>query len=207
MDPTALQGDAARIAFWINTYNERLRRFLAERPRTGHLFRHRRLFRRESFDVGGLDYTLDVIEHGLLRRNARPPYSPRRLLRPGDPRLGAAPSRLDPRVHFALNCGARSCPPVRTYSEAGLDGELERRRPLLRRGRVDPRPRARRLELPGVVKLYRADFGPDAELVELAAESIGGADGDWIREHGGELKLRFARFDWRMDPQSNRTSG
>ena len=207
MDPTALQGDAARIAFWINTYNERLRRSLAERPRTGHLIRHRRLFRRESFDVGGLDYTLDVIEHGLLRRNARPPYSPRRLLRPGDPRLEAAPSILDPRVHFALNCGARSCPPIRTYSEARLDQELDAAARAYVAAESDLDRDRKRLELPGLIKVYRGDFGPDPELVELAAESIGGADGDWIREHRDELKLGFGRFDWRMDPQSNRTSG
>ena len=206
MDPTALQGDAARIAFWINTYNERLRRSLAERPRTGHLIRHRRLFRRESFDVGGLDYTLDVIEHGLLRRNARPPYSPRRLLRPGDPRLEAAPSILDPRVHFALNCGARSCPPIRTYSEARLDQELDAAARAYVAAESDLDRDRERLELPGLIKVYRGDFGADLELVELA-ESIGGADGDWIRDHRDDLKLGFLRFDWRMDPQTNRTSG
>ena len=202
MDPTALTGDAARIAFWVNTYNQRLLGFLAERPRSGHLFRHRRLFRGEAFEIGGLAYTLDVIEHGLLRLNARPPYSPRRLLRPGDPRLGAAPSKLDPRIHFALNCGARSCPPIRPYSEAGIEEELDdaarsyvAAESTLDRGRS-------LLELPGVIKLYRVDFGPDSELVELAADSIGGADGAWIREHGRELKLRFARFDWHMDSDS-----
>ena len=202
MDPATLRGDAARIAFWINTYNERLLGFLAERPRSGHLFRHRRLFRREAFEIGGLAYTLDVIEHGLLRLNARPPYSPRRLLRPGDPRLGAAPSQLDPRIHFALNCGARSCPPVRRYSATGLDDELDRaaRSYIAAESSLD---RARgELELPGVIKLYRADFGPDAELVELAASSIGGADGEWLREHSQELRLRFARFDWHMVPAS-----
>ena len=202
MDPTALQGDAARIAFWVNTYNERLRRSLAKQPRTGHLIRHRRMFRRESFDVGGLDYTLDLIEHGLLRRNARPPYSLRRLLRPGDPRLEAAPSMLDPRVHFALNCGARSCPPIRTYSEAKLDQELDgaARAYVAAESALD-RDRMR-LRLPGLIKVYRGDFGPDPELVELAAESIGGADGRWIREHRDELKLGFERFDWRMEAAS-----
>jgi hypothetical protein len=58
------------------------------------------------------------------------------------------------------------------------------------------------LELPGVIKLYRADFGPDVELVELAASSIGGADGEWLREHRQALRLRFARFDWHMVPAS-----
>ncbi|MDP9187831.1 MAG: DUF547 domain-containing protein, partial [Actinomycetota bacterium] len=148
--------------------------------------------------AGGHDYSLDVIEHGLLRGNKRPPYRPRPLLRDGDPRLDAAPSRPDPRVHFALNCGARSCPPVRTYTPAGIEDELEAaaRSYVRAESRLD-RDR-RELELPGVIKLYRSDFGPDADLVELAARSLDEEDGAWIRGHAGELRIRYASFDWQL---------
>lgn len=198
VDPLELEGDAARISFWVNLYNQRLRQSLAERPRSGHLFRHRGLFRREAFEVGGLDYTLDVVEHGVLRRNARPPYSLRRLLRDGDPRLRAAPSRLDPRIHFALNCGARSCPPIRNYSAEALDTELEQatRSYVAAESRLD-RERGE-LVLPGLVKLYRADFGTDVDLAELAARSLGGEDAAWIRARDGEVMLGFGRFDWHL---------
>jgi hypothetical protein len=198
IDPAALGPDGARIAFWLNLYNARLLGSLAERPRSGHLFRHRRMFRRQGYEVGGLLYTLDVIEHGVLRRNARPPYSPRRLLRRGDPRLPAAPSRLDPRIHFALNCGARSCPPIRTYSGDGLEAELESaaRSYVAAESSLD-RDRGE-LELPGLVDLYRSDFGPDRELAEQAADAIGGADGDWLRRHSESVRLKFGRFDWRL---------
>ena len=51
-----------------------------------------------------------------------------------DPRLASGtPSigqKLDPRIHFALVCGARSCPPIRVYRpsnlERGLGGEKGR---------------------------------------------------------------------------------
>ena len=33
---------------------------------------------------------------------------------------------LDPRIHFALNCGAKSCPPIRVYSPPNLDSQLNR---------------------------------------------------------------------------------
>ena len=33
---------------------------------------------------------------------------------------------LDPRIHFALNCGATSCPPIRVYSSSNLDSQLDR---------------------------------------------------------------------------------
>lgn len=28
---------------------------------------------------------------------------------------------MDPRIHFALNCGAASCPPIRIYTPESLD--------------------------------------------------------------------------------------
>ena len=31
----------------------------------------------------------------------------------------------DYRIHFALNCGAKSCPAIRIYSAKDLDRELE----------------------------------------------------------------------------------
>lgn len=33
--------------------------------------------------------------------------------------------RLDPRIHFALNCGARSCPPVAYYTVDQIDEQLQ----------------------------------------------------------------------------------
>ena len=98
------------MAFWLNVYNARLRSELADNPREGSLLRHRSLFKLSSYRVGEHDYSLDVIEHGLLRRNACPPYSARRLLSGSDPRLGAAPPELDPRARrwTACACSLRS---------------------------------------------------------------------------------------------------
>ena len=92
VDPVELDDDG-RTTYWLNAYNLTLLRALAERPRSGRAWRHRSLFSRSVHSVGGLDYSLDVIEHGLLRGNRRPPYWPRRLLSPDDPRLLAAPSK------------------------------------------------------------------------------------------------------------------
>ena len=188
MDPAAFRGDAARIAFWINTYNERLLGFLAERPRSGHLFRHRRLFRRETFEIGGLAYTLDVIEHGLLRLQRPSPLLPRAGCCAPATR-GCAQRRRSSTPESILPSTAEPAPAPRCVATGDRIGKRARpRSPLRRRGRVEPGPRARELELPGVIKIYRADFGPDEELIELAATSIGGADGEWIREHRQELR-------------------
>ncbi|GMI39841.1 hypothetical protein TeGR_g12793 [Tetraparma gracilis] len=59
----------------------------------------------DSLTLGPHALSLDDVEHGLLR--SEPGRFP-----PGDAREGLR-VQLDKRVHFALNCGASSCPPVR----------------------------------------------------------------------------------------------
>jgi len=190
VDPCAIEGQAARVAFWLNVYNARLRAELAERPRSGSLLRQRGLFRRSAWRVGEHDYPLDAIEHGLLRRNARPPASLRRVLREGDPRLDAAPPELDPRIHFALNCGAQSCPLVRPYHEADVDAQLEAATKAYFAQEASVDRHAGRVELPGLCKLYSADFGSREEVLAFA--------GRQMDEDLGGLKVSFARFDWTL---------
>jgi hypothetical protein len=194
VDPLAIPGQEARVAFWLNVYNARLSHELRERPRRGSLLRHRALFRFCEYRVGDFDYSLDVIEHGVLRLNARPPYSPRRLLRAADPRRDASPPRLDPRVHFALNCGARSCPLVRPYQAERLDEQLKSatRAYLAQEARVERQ--SGQVVLPGLCKLYARDFGGRAGLVRFAEE--------WLGESLEGLRLRFASFDWTLAVES-----
>src|SRR3954447_13155636 len=81
VDPARIEGDAARIAFWLNIYNALLLHRLCLRPVRGSILRHPRMFGKAAYAVGDHAYSLNVIEHGLLRRNRRPPFSPRRVLR------------------------------------------------------------------------------------------------------------------------------
>lgn len=188
-DVAAIDGDD-RHAFWLNTYNEMVRDELAARPRSGHLFRHRRLFRTVGVEVDGLWFTPDVIEHGLLRGNRRPPFGLRRVLRRGDPRLAHAPWPPDPRIHFALNCGARSCPPIREYEGERVGEQLETatRAYLEAETEID---RTRGLvRLPHLLKLYRADFGGAGGAVAFAAAHLD--------EDIAGLKVRYGDYDWTM---------
>ena len=42
-----------------------------------------------------------------------------------DSRLALAVYPVDPRIHFAITCGAQSCPPVGVYRAAALDQQLD----------------------------------------------------------------------------------
>lgn len=185
----------SRTSFWINAYNETLRRLVAERPMRRSVLLDLRRFGRPALEVDGLSYSLNQIEHGLLRGNRRPPSGLRPTLRAGDPRLDAAPGQVDPRIHFALNCGARSCPPIRTYDGDRLDEQLE----LATRSYLESESTVDRgdgrVKLPGLMRLYAADFGDRAEQLRFAAARL--PELAAALDAGEGLRVTYARFDWR----------
>ena len=82
------------------------------------------MWTRFAYNVGGLTFTLDEIEHGILRCNQGHPKDNRPMFEDA-PRKSLALTSLDFRIHFALNCGANSCPPIRIYQAEKLDQLLD----------------------------------------------------------------------------------
>ncbi len=200
VDPVSLAKDAERMAFWLNIYNALFRHATLERPIAGHLFFHLGLFSRATYRIGIETYSLNAIEHGLLRGNRRPPGFPWRTMRRSDRRLAAAPSRLDPRIHFALHCGARSCPPIRSYVGERVDEQLDvaTRAYFAAEMRVD-RERDE-VTLPRLLELYGADFD---DPLAFAADHADLEDARWLRSH--RPKVRFGPYDWTVIQRLART--
>jgi hypothetical protein len=120
-----LAAPAAQMAFWLNLYNAFSR--LTITPEALQTSRQRQqLFARRQFAIAGRMLSFNQIEHTLLRGGqawwglgyVRLPR--RRFMR----QLGVA-GPPDPRLHFALNCGAASCPPIRYYTPQSLDPQLD----------------------------------------------------------------------------------
>lgn len=206
VDPAAIGGDAARLAFWINLYNALLLHRLCLRPVRGSVLWRPRLFSTSAYEVGGEPYSLDLIEHGVLRRNRRPPYRLRRPLRESDPRREAAPSRVDPRVHFALNCGACSCPPIHVYEPGAIEEQLELATRAYLRAETEVDSERGRVTLPRLMRLYRADFGDRAARLELATRHVS-AVRKCCEACGERLGVRYGRFDWGAAPRAPRATG
>ncbi len=200
VDPFRITGDEARLAFWLNLYNARIIREFTERPKSGNLLRQRSMFSKVGYRVGPDRFSLNDIEHGVLRLNARPPYSLRRTLGRGDRRREAAPGELDPRIHFALNCGAVSCPPIHVYEPSRVDEQLDgATRAYLQTETVVDRESGR-VELPYLMKLYKADFGglrPSDLLSGFAARYLSEPDRTWICSDDFDGRVTYnRRYDW-----------
>lgn len=101
----AFKGDE-KMAFWINTYNFLTIELIV---REGERKTIKNLggtftspWKNHSWTLSGMDYTLDYIEHKILRP------------------MG------DARIHFAINCASVSCPDLRleSYKATNLDQQL-----------------------------------------------------------------------------------
>lgn len=195
-DPLALPLPQ-RLAFWINIYNALVRYAFHSLQLQGSVVGNLRVFGRAAWLIGGRRFSLDIIEHGLLRSNARvPPLHLFRTLSTSDERLGAATGSVDPRIHFALNCGARSCPPLRVYRAHQLEEQLDAatRAYFAAHARLDHG--ARRVELPRLMKYFRRDFGDRAAALRFAARHLNAAEGAWLIEHARRVKVLYSPYDW-----------
>jgi hypothetical protein len=187
--PDAIPADVpARRAFWINAYNVLTLHSVRDRGASIAAAWHRCAFAR--YHAAGRSFTLDDIEHGLLRSNARPPYRVKRPFGERDPRLmWAVP--LDGRVHFALNCGAVSCPPVRVYDGARLDEQLAVAETAFLSSETQIDDGARTITTSKLLDFYTDDFGG----VDAARERIEQACGRPAQSLAG-YRLAFSRYDW-----------
>jgi len=116
-----LNDDETKKAFWINAYNSF---FLILRKHNNVI--KPAIYIDKLIDIAGQKMSLDDIEHGILRK-----YRIKKSL--GYLPNWFAPSwikkwavdEIDFRIHFALNCGAVSCPPIAFYNSDRIDYQLE----------------------------------------------------------------------------------
>ncbi len=67
--------------------------------------------------------------------------------------------RCDPRIHFAINCGARSCPQIAIYSSTNLEKTLNMATALYCNLEMDIIPENGEIHLSKLFLWYRNDFG------------------------------------------------
>lgn len=195
--PERFEGRHDRLAYWIYGYNGFVIKAILDRwplgsvtdvkaplevvKGLGFFYQHRYVF-------GGLPYSLYAVENDKIRAAYR-----------------------DARIHFVLNCGSESCPPMRPDLPTGEGLE-----PFLQQAAVDfvSEPRNvhvdhanRRIVLSAIFKWYEKDFLND--LRHRGLPSDGGLR-DYIAsvappalrreiEAGGDYEVTFAEYDWSLN--------
>ncbi len=178
---TVPDGEMAARAFWINLYNALTLHALALHTLKASVLEIPGFADRFAYRVDGLNFSLNDIEHGVLRGN-------RTLL--GRPQFRTEDARnrfvlpLDPRVHFALNCGAESCPAIKAYQADQLEAQLE----LATHAYLSSvRLEQHRVRLPRLMQWYRRDFG---DLIAFVRR--------YKPETPVDARIGFDDYDWRL---------
>lgn len=163
-----------QLALYINLYNATVLHAVAARFAPGYSVARDgfALFDEPLVALGGEKISLNRLENEVIRERFR-----------------------EPRVHAALVCAARSCPPLqpRAYRGEELEGQLEA---SMRRFVNDPSrnridPASRTLHLSRVFDWYAKDFGgPD----RLAAYVDGYADADVP-----DFAVSFQDYSWELN--------
>jgi len=117
--------DDQKFAFWVNIYNAFIQVILTSQPKKYD--DRRTFFGAKQINIGGEMMSFADIEHGILRRSQHPfflGYLTR--LFPSSLEKKLRVDKRDYRIHFALNCGAKSCPPVAIYDWTRLSEQFDK---------------------------------------------------------------------------------
>jgi Protein of unknown function, DUF547 len=189
----------AQTSFWINVFNAGVLRDspeleLAAGPRDVQAF-----FELPRLKIGGHAFSLDDVQHGLLRGNVAKHGRLRAPMARDDPRLAFMPIAFDERMHFALYCAARSSPALRAFDGGNLDKELEKATTehLQRTVRVEQDGAV--VVLPKIFDWYAKDFGGGRGALEFALGRLDEAAVDAVDRRQGRVKLHYTAFDWTLN--------
>jgi hypothetical protein len=180
VDPATL-AESERFAFYTNAYNAwTIKLILSRYPDVFSIKELGSLFaspwKKKIARIDGRLLTLDQIEHDILRAQFK-----------------------DPRVHFAVNCASKGCPPLQgePFSGAALDDQLDR---AARDFVNDPRFNRLDGDTLWVSKLFdwfAEDFGDDViGYIQAYADP---PLGDLLREKKGRIRVRYLDYDWSLN--------
>lgn len=182
-EPTELSYNA-QLVFWVNAYNALVIKGVIDHYPTTSVRKVKwfnGFFSRLKFQVAGKTYTLNQIEHGIIRTEF-----------------------ADPRVHFVLVCASTSCPPLgnRAFSAETIEEHLETatfnfvQNP--EQVRIDRAKR--RVYLSKIFKWYTEDFEIGyAGVADFLADYLPPEDAEFVL--AADIKFHHLDYDWTLNDQ------
>ncbi len=119
------------------------------------------------------------------------------------PPLAAARRGLqpfDPRIHFALNCASRSCPPIAVYDASHIDAQLD----LAARSFVDADvvtdAENNEVRISSIFKWYHRDFRDRTGVISFLLDYLPDDHRrSWLEQHAESVRLVFTPYDWSLN--------
>jgi hypothetical protein len=179
-NPERLSPDE-QFAFYINAYNAwTIKLILTGYPGLKSIKDLGGLFQspwsKEFVRIHGKVLTLDDIEHNILR-----------------------PRFKDPRVHFAINCASKSCPPLlpQPYEGDTLDEQLTRVTRAFINDPAQYRMEGSTFWVSSIFKWFSEDFNRD--VVGFYLKYAEGALIKSLKTHRERIEVKYLDYDWSLN--------
>ena len=186
-----LKTDNQKLAFWINIYNAYIQVILTENP---DLYNDRReFFKKEQIPIAGRLISFGKIEHGIIRKSQWELGGG--LIRKWFPNKFERKLRVDERdyhIHFALNCGAKDCPPVAIYEADRLNDQFEKGTKAYLARVSEYSPETKEVKTTPLFSWFRGDFGCKSGVKDI------------LKEYGivpttKKIDVNYKGYDWTLD--------
>lgn len=169
-----------KLAYWINAYNAFTVKLIVDNyplesikdlNPTISVPTVNSIWSKEWFQIGGQDFSLDRIEHKILRKEFE-----------------------EPRIHFAVNCASISCPVLRAeaYTADEVDRQLDEQTRIFLNDPSRNTITEKRVEVSKIFSWFGGDFKKGQSLVEFI-DQYTKVD---IAENA---KVRFMKYDWNLN--------
>jgi hypothetical protein len=161
---------AEQMAFWINAYNAFTIKLIVDNYPTSSITKLHagKPWDQKWIKIGSKTYTLNNIENDILR-----------------------PQFKDARIHFAVNCAAKSCPPLlnAAWTAANLNANLDAQAKKFINNPAFNKLSEKKAEVSKIFEWYAADFGKLIDFLNKYATT----------KVSAKAKVSYLEYDWGLN--------
>ena len=169
--PDYFKTEDSKKAYWINVYNALILKIMIENPG------------KDILDIGYIGHDVFLKRFKVGNKRISPSFIENKILR----------KMKDPRIHFAINCASKSCPPLgnRILLETDLDKQLDQKafKFINNADNVFINHEEKTIYLNKIFKWFEKDFENLKSYISIYLDDI---DIDLIENYN----IKFFKYDW-----------
>jgi len=186
-----LKSEAQKLAFWVNIYNAYIQVILKKNPK---LYDDRgAFFNDDQIKIAGELVSFAKIEHGIIRKSQWPlGLGKIRKWFPNKFERKLRVDKRDYRVHFALNCGAKDCPPIAIYTADRLNEQFNTSTEMYLKKTSDYDNLKKEVAVTSLFSWFRGDFGSKQGIKKILKNQ-------GILPQTKGIDITYKNYDWTLD--------
>ncbi|MEE9407548.1 MAG: DUF547 domain-containing protein [Polaribacter sp.] len=173
--PAASWSENKQKAFWINAYNAYTIKIILENYPLKSIMdikeKGKTAWKIPFAKVGGKTYTLDHIEHQILRKD----FS-------------------DPKIHVGVNCASGSCPKLgnKAFTEQNIEAELTRLMKDFVNDTTRNKISKKKVQISSIFDWFKDDFTKKGSVINFLNKYS-------ETEISSKAKISFLKYDWTLN--------